>query len=190
MSLKDAAVYARRSDRAINEDRQAGRLYALVLPGRERGFRYPLWQFQAEPQRLAAVRAPFVATGASCWAIHNCMRRPQESMPGRTPADWIVDPAAPIDAVVQLVEARYRDEQGAAPLCVRRNWSARYRWSFVRCLRFDACQSRIFSRTPPTGDRICSALAWPVVSEAASQATQPISLSGVIGRSRMRLPVA
>jgi len=33
LSLKDAALYAGRSDRAINQDRQAGRLYALVLPG-------------------------------------------------------------------------------------------------------------------------------------------------------------
>lgn len=38
LSLKDAALYAGRSDRAINQDRQAGRLYALVLRGASEGF--------------------------------------------------------------------------------------------------------------------------------------------------------
>lgn len=114
LSLKDAALYAGRSDRAINQDRQGGRLYALVLPGRERGFRYPSWQFHVDSERLAAVLAPFVAAGASSWVIHNFLHRPQESLGGRTPADWIADAVAPIDAVVKLVDARYRDEQGAA----------------------------------------------------------------------------
>ncbi|WP_454753720.1 integrase [Cupriavidus necator] len=114
LSLKDAALYAGRSDRAINQDRQAGRLYALVLPGRERGFHYPSWQFHVDSERLVAVLAPFVAAGASCWVIHNFLHRPQEGLEGRTPADCIADAAAPIDAVVRLVDARYRDEQGAA----------------------------------------------------------------------------
>lgn len=114
LSLKDAALYAGRSDRAINQDRQAGRLYALVLPGRERGFRYPSWQFHVDSERLAAVLAPFVAAGASNWVIHNFLHRSQVGLEGRTPADWIADAAAPIDVVVRLVDARYRDEQGAA----------------------------------------------------------------------------
>ncbi|WP_354681822.1 hypothetical protein [Cupriavidus necator] len=114
LSLKDAALYAGRSDRAINQDRQTGRLYALVLPGRERGFRYPSWQFHVDSERLTAVLAPFVAADASSWVIHNFLHRPQERLAGRTPADWIADAAAPIDAVVRLVDARYRDEQGAA----------------------------------------------------------------------------
>ncbi|MBP0633019.1 MULTISPECIES: hypothetical protein [unclassified Cupriavidus] len=114
LSLKDAALYAGRSDRAINQDRQAGRLYALVLPGRERGYRYPSWQFHVDSERLAGVLAPFVAARASSWVVHNFLHRPQEGLAGRTPADWIADATAPIDAVVRLVDARYRDEQGTA----------------------------------------------------------------------------
>lgn len=114
LPLKEAASLAGRSDRMLNLDRQAGRLYALVLPGRERGFRYPSWQFNVDAGRLAAALAPFVQAGASCWVIHNFMSRPQEDLQGQTPAGWIADAMRPIDAVVRLAEARYGDQQGAA----------------------------------------------------------------------------
>lgn len=114
LPLKEAASLAGRSDRMLNLDRQAGRLYALVLPGRERGFRYPSWQFNVSAGRLAAVLAPFVQAGASCWVIHDFMSRPQEDLQGQTPAAWIADETRALDAVVRLAQARYSDQQGAA----------------------------------------------------------------------------
>jgi len=114
LPLKDAATLAGRSDRMLNLDRQAGRLYALVLPGRERGFRYPSWQLNVDGSRLAAALTPFVQAGASCWVIHSFMHRPRDDLQGLTPAQWIADPARPIAAAVQVAQARYRDEQGAA----------------------------------------------------------------------------
>jgi len=114
LPLKEAATLAGRSDRMLNLDRQAGRLYALVLPGRERGFRYPSWQLSVDSNRLAAALAPFVQAGASCWVTHSFMHRQRDDLQGLTPAQWIADPARPIEAVVQVAQARYRDEQGAA----------------------------------------------------------------------------
>lgn len=114
LPLKEAAALAGRSDRMLNLDRQAGRVYALVLPGRERGFRYPSWQLTVDGNRLAAALAPFVEAGANCWAIHSFMHRPQDALQGLTPAQWVADPVRPIEAVVQLARACYRDEQGAA----------------------------------------------------------------------------
>lgn len=113
LPLKEAAALAGRSDRMLNLDRQAGRVYALVLPGRERGFRYPSWQLTVDGNRLAAALGPFVAAGASCWVIHSFMHRPQDALQDLTPAQWVADPARPIEAVVQMVQTRYRDEQGA-----------------------------------------------------------------------------
>jgi len=114
LPLKDAATLAGRSDRMLNLDRQAGRVYALVLPGRERGFRYPSWQLNVDGGRLAAALTPFVQAGASCWVIHSFMNRQRDELQGLTPAQWIADPVRPIEAVVQVAQARYRDEQGAA----------------------------------------------------------------------------
>lgn len=114
LTLRDASVYSGRSDGAINEARLKGRLYALVPPGKQRGLRYPQWQFDAEPERLAAVLAPFVQANASCWVVHNFMQVPLASLGGANPMAWILDASKPIDPVVQLALARYNADQGAA----------------------------------------------------------------------------
>lgn len=114
LALRDAAIYSGRSDRTINEARIKGQLYALVPPGKQRGLRYPQWQFEANAGRLAAVLAPFIEAGASCWVVHNFMQRPLEPLGGARPMDWIVDESKPIEPVVQTVLDRYVGEQGAA----------------------------------------------------------------------------
>jgi len=114
LALRDAATYAGRSDRAINEARLQGRLYALVPPGKQRGLRYPQWQLDADADRLALVLAPFIDAGASSWVVHNFMQRPLEALGDVRPADWILDPTKPIAPVVQAVVSRYAGEQGAA----------------------------------------------------------------------------
>ena len=50
LALLDARDYAGRNERTINEQRQNGELYALLSPGKTRGFRYPKWQFDATPE--------------------------------------------------------------------------------------------------------------------------------------------
>lgn len=114
LSLRDAATYSGRSDRAINEARLKGQLYALVPPGKQRGLRYPQWQFDAGADRLSAVLAPFVEAGASCWVVHNFMQRPHEALGDTRPMDWILDASRPIEPVVSAAKSRYADEQGAA----------------------------------------------------------------------------
>ncbi|WP_234819117.1 hypothetical protein [Cupriavidus metallidurans] len=114
LSLRDASTYAGRSDRAINEARLSGQLYALVPPGKQRGLRYPQWQFDAEASRLAAVLAPFIEASASCWIVHNFMQRPLDALGGERPMDWVLDAARPIETVVEAATARFAGEQGAA----------------------------------------------------------------------------
>ncbi|MNY50020.1 hypothetical protein D3C86_1854930 [compost metagenome] len=114
LSLRDASTYSGRSDRAINEARLKGQLYALVPPGKQRGLRYPQWQLDAEAVRLAAVLAPFIEAGASCWVVHNFMQRPLHVLGDARPMDWILDASKPVEPVVQAVKDRYAGEQGAA----------------------------------------------------------------------------
>lgn len=114
LSLRDAATYSGRSDRAINEARLKGQLYALVPPSKQRGLRYPQWQFDAEAERLGAVLAPFIAAGASCWVVHNFMQRPLGALGDARPMDWILDASLSIEPVVASVKNRYASEQGAA----------------------------------------------------------------------------
>lgn len=113
LPLKAAAEYAGRSDRVINEERQKGRLYALVLPCKSRGCRYPQWQFDAEPERVAAVLAPFNQAGASCWVVHNFLHRPHEMLGGVAPRERILDSTYSIDRIVRVAADRYRGDQGA-----------------------------------------------------------------------------
>lgn len=114
LSLRDASTYAGRSDRAINEARLSGQLYALVPPGKQRGLRYPQWQFDAEASRMAAVLAPFIEASASCWIVHNFMQRPLDALGGERPMDWVLDAARPLETVVEAAKARFAGEQGAA----------------------------------------------------------------------------
>ncbi|AOY97840.1 hypothetical protein BKK79_37830 (plasmid) [Cupriavidus sp. USMAA2-4] len=114
LPLREAATYAGRSDRAINEDRLKGRLYALVQPGKQRGLRYPQWQFDAEPNRLSAVLEPFVQNHASCWVVHNFMQRPLEAISDIRPLEWILDSTRPLAPLIAAAVNRFAGDQGAA----------------------------------------------------------------------------
>jgi len=114
LTLLDARDYAGRNERAINEDRQKGALYALLPAGKERGFRYPKWQFDADGARLKAVLQPFVSAKMNSWSVHSFMRSKREELGGRSPADVILDPTASVTRVLDLAVQEICGEQGAA----------------------------------------------------------------------------
>ncbi|WOD14154.1 hypothetical protein [Paraburkholderia kirstenboschensis] len=113
LALLEARDYAGRNERSINELRQSGQLYALLPPGKTRGFRYPKWQFDAEPDRVKAALKPFVEANANCWVIHSFMTRKRDSLGGRSPADVVLDESVDIMSVVELAQRDLVGEQGA-----------------------------------------------------------------------------
>jgi hypothetical protein len=112
LTLMEASERAARSDRAINEDRRHGRLYALVKEGTTRGQRYPAWQFDVDRRRLGDALRPFFEVQASCWTIHDFMLRPSVALDGLSPKDMIADKSKPIDRVVEMAKLRLDGEQG------------------------------------------------------------------------------
>ncbi|MFK4448494.1 hypothetical protein ABH944_008538 [Caballeronia udeis] len=113
LPLLDARTYAGRNERSINEARQRGELYALVPPGKTRGFRYPKWQFDAEPHRLIPVLSPFVQTQANCWVVHSFMLGKSGELQGQTPAQVILDPTQDVGPVISMASRQLTEEQGA-----------------------------------------------------------------------------
>jgi len=113
LALLDARDYAGRNERTINEQRQKGELYALLSPGKTRGFRYPKWQFDATPERLVCVLRPFVEANANSWVIHSFMRRKRDEINGKSPAEVILDEGASIAPVQALAARDIAGEQGA-----------------------------------------------------------------------------
>jgi hypothetical protein len=113
LPLLDARTYAGRNERSINEARQRGELYALVPPGKTRGFRYPKWQFDAEPHRLIAVLEPFVQTKANCWVVHSFMLGSSGELRGKTPAQVILDPTQDLRPVISMASRQLTEKQGA-----------------------------------------------------------------------------
>jgi hypothetical protein len=113
LALLDARDYAGRNERTINEKRQKGELYALLPPGKERGFRYPKWQFDADPVRLIAVLGPFASAKENSWVIHSFMRSKRGELDGHSPAEVILDTHADLGRVVDLAEQEVSGEQGA-----------------------------------------------------------------------------
>jgi DNA-binding MarR family transcriptional regulator len=114
LALLDARDYAARNERTINEQRQKGELYALLPPGKARGFRYPKWQFDAEPERLRAVLHKFVEAGANAWVIHSFMQRKRDELGGKSPSEVILDETASVGAAVDLAATDIIGEQGAS----------------------------------------------------------------------------
>jgi hypothetical protein len=113
LALLEARDYAGRNERAINEMRQSGQLYALLPPGKTRGFRYPKWQFDADADRLEAVLRPFVQADANCWVIHSFMMGKREVLDGRSPAETILNDMLDLKPVIDLAESDLASEQGA-----------------------------------------------------------------------------
>jgi hypothetical protein len=114
LTLLDARSYAGRNERSINEERQKGDLYALLPPGKTRGFRYPKWQFDASSERLKEVLRPFVDANANCWVIHSFMMRKHDALYGKSAVDVILDDQEDVRRVVDLAERDLTGEQGAS----------------------------------------------------------------------------
>lgn len=114
LPLSEAALKSKRSEKHVNNLRNAGRLYALVFEGSGRGFRYPSWQFNVNPVRLETVLAALSAKGVSCWAMHDFLMRPHADL-GMSPRQAIVDDKFDIGRIVAAVHQRFDDaDQGAA----------------------------------------------------------------------------
>jgi len=113
LTLEGAAALSGMSTRHINQLRNEGKLYALVLEGHSRGFRYPEWQFHAQHARLATVLGALHARKLHCWTIHDFLTKPSDHL-GRAPRDGILDPEVPVENILQAVEGRFGDaDQGA-----------------------------------------------------------------------------
>lgn len=113
INLDTAAQYSGLSGRHINELRQRGEFYALVLEGNTRGFRYPQWQFDAEFERLAPLMRALKQKSLSCWAIHDFLTRSNDDL-GKSPKNAILDPNFPLRRIEQAIEKRFGNaDQGA-----------------------------------------------------------------------------
>jgi hypothetical protein len=114
LAIVEACEYATRDERTISEQHQRGELYALLPPGKAGGFRYPKWQFDADPERLAAVLRQFAVATANAWVIHSFMLRQRNELGGKSPADVILDNTTSLASVVDLINRDLMGEQGAS----------------------------------------------------------------------------
>lgn len=114
LSLEEAAMAAGRSDRAINEDRKLGALYALLPHGKTRGYRYPRWQFAVDPARLKPVLQKLREHEVSMWGQHAFLTQASSFLEaGITPKDALMNTKLPLRLILEAVDAQFDDEQGA-----------------------------------------------------------------------------
>lgn len=100
--------------RMLHQKRMQGFLYALLPLENQLECRYPRWQFEADPKRLAAVLFPFFAADINTWVVHDFMMRAHEALAGMRACDYILDSSNPIGTVVLLAEQSLPREQGAS----------------------------------------------------------------------------
>lgn len=114
LTLSAASEYSGRSDRMINLERNRGALYALILEGNTRGYRYPKWQFDVPSTRLRPVLDVLTPSSISCWSMHNFLTRPHAELDGRSPSAAIGDSDFPIERIVEVARHRVDQQQGAS----------------------------------------------------------------------------
>lgn len=112
LSLDQASAHVGLSARVINERRNDGRYYALLMDGQTRGFRFPLWQFDVPEQRLQSVLSIARAAGATPWGIHVFMISPSSLLDGATPGGWIGDASKDLERAIGLARNRFHGDQG------------------------------------------------------------------------------
>lgn len=113
LTLEQAADQVGVSARIINERRNDGRYYAILPPGQQRGFRFPVWQFDAPTDRVSAILAITNAAQANGWGVHLFMISPSNHLQGAAPRDWIASPTRDLEPVLALARARFTSDQGA-----------------------------------------------------------------------------
>lgn len=113
MTLAEAARRLNCSDAWLNTLRKRNEFYALVEAGRERGFRYPSWQFDVSRERMSAVLQALHNVHVDGWGIHAFFNAQTAELAGRTPREAILDTAVPVDDILKVVNRRYAVDQGA-----------------------------------------------------------------------------
>jgi hypothetical protein len=113
VTLQQAAALAGVSERVVNARRQNGQYYALLLDSKQRGFRFPAWQFDADPKRLHSVLRILGESGVNCWVQHQFLTAPHVQLDGLAPRAWIVDATRELDRVLSIARARFLRDQGA-----------------------------------------------------------------------------
>lgn len=113
LSLAQASGRTGQSERVINERRNAGRYYALIMEGNTRGFRFPDWQFSVRSERLAPVLDVMREANASCWTTHHFLSAPNSLLGGMSPRDYLLADDEPIEHLINIARGRFSGEQGA-----------------------------------------------------------------------------
>jgi hypothetical protein len=113
LSLPHAAAKAKLSERIINERRNAGRYYALIMEGNTRGYRFPEWQFGVKEERLTPVLDVLRAAQASCWMMHHFLIAPNTLLGNVSPRDYLLAPDQPLEHLLNIVRGRFASDQGA-----------------------------------------------------------------------------
>jgi hypothetical protein len=93
----------------------------VLFPG-PYGRRYPAWQFDVSPVRLAAVLRPFIRANANAFVVHRFLTAAHPALGGRSPAQVRLVDAAPrpgtldgnrLEILATLVE-RYKADHFSA----------------------------------------------------------------------------
>lgn len=113
LSLESASDLCGRSERTINQERNRGWLYALLLEGNKRGYRYPKWQFDVKVARLRPILDILRSKNFGAWAIHNFLMTSHPDLDDLSPSAAIADEAFPLERIENVARIRVDPHQGA-----------------------------------------------------------------------------
>jgi hypothetical protein len=114
LSLEEASVLTGRSERTINTERNRGWLYALLLEGNSRGYRYPKWQFDVPAARLRPILDILRSKNFVGWALHNFFVTPHFDLDDQSPSAAIANEEFPLERIANVARIRVDAHQGAA----------------------------------------------------------------------------
>lgn len=116
LTLQAAARYAGISDNTNSTQRQNREINALVAPNRSRGFRYPKWQFDVEPERLRlAIQALTDMDRDNCWVLNNFFTSQNSDLEDMRLCEYLADPSRDIKHLIGVLKRWFPiGYQGAA----------------------------------------------------------------------------
>ncbi len=113
LSIEQVASYVGLPIETVFERFTTGLYYALAPDSEHSALKFPKWQFDAEHWRVLDLFRILREASVGAWTIQSFMVSPNCLLQDRTPREWILNPQADMNVLLQMARSRFASDQGA-----------------------------------------------------------------------------
>lgn len=113
LAIEQVASYVGLPIETVFERFTNGLYYALAPDSEHFALKFPKWQFDAEHSRVVDLFRILREASVGAWTIQSFMLSPNCLLQDRTPREWILNPQADMNVLLQMAWSRFASDQGA-----------------------------------------------------------------------------